>query len=106
MTVDEFADALISPGLEFLGEGRYENWRGSQGYRAMFRDGSRYFWYSVSNTDNALAPDEVRIAIKEPGRLIKRENTYLNVDGAEGFEASVRSRGRWFMLNVAPNRPT
>jgi hypothetical protein len=102
MTVDEFADALISAALELLAEGQYENNLGTRGYWARYGDGRRRLWYSVSGTETAIAPDEVRLAIQAPGRLVTREKPYLNGHGRRGFEATVFSGGRAFMLSAAP----
>jgi hypothetical protein len=68
MTVDEFAEALVSERLEFVLEGHYSNRYGQVGYRAIYKDADRYLWFSVSATEISLAPDEVAMAIRADGR--------------------------------------
>lgn len=105
MTVDEFAEALVSERLQFIQEGHYSNSCGQIGYRAIYRDAERYLWFSVSATEVSLAPDEVAMAIRANGRWVQREYPYLNRKGEQGFEATVHSGGRAFMLNAAPDPP-
>lgn len=106
MTVDEFAQVFSSGTLEFVEDGRYQNQSGQVGYRAIYRDTERYLWFSVSNTEIAIAIDEVAAAITTPDRQIIRENSYWNQYGRQGFEATVRSGEHWFMLNAAPDPPS
>jgi hypothetical protein len=105
VTVDEYAEALVSRGLQFIQDGQYRNGFGQAGYRAIYRDAERYLWFSVSGMETSLAPDEVAMAIRANGRWIQRENPYLNRNGQQGFEATVHSGGHAFMLNAAPDAP-
>jgi hypothetical protein len=105
LTVDEFAEALISEGVQFVLEGYYSNSYGQIGYRAIYRDADRYLWFSVSSTEVSLAADEVATAIRARGRWVQRENPYLNRKGQQGFEATVLSGGHAFMLNASPDPP-
>jgi hypothetical protein len=105
VTVDEYAEALVSNGLQFVQDGQYSNAFGQLGYRAIYRCAERYLWFSVSSTETPLAPDEVAVAIRASGRWIQRENPYLNRNGRQGFEATVHSGGHAFMLNAAPDPP-
>jgi hypothetical protein len=105
MTVDDFAEVLLSRGLDLIGDGTYKNKIGQIGYRAVYSYSGRYYWYSVSGTDTRFAPDEVATAITTSGRIIQREYPYVNGKGRLGFEATVRSGDRSFMLNSAPDPP-
>jgi hypothetical protein len=105
VTVDEFAEVLGSGRLQFILEGHYSNSYGQVGYRAIYKDADRYFWFSVSATEISLAPDEVAMAIRANGRWVQREYPYLNRNGQQGFEATVHSGGHAFMLNAAPDLP-
>jgi hypothetical protein len=93
MTVDEYADALGSSSLELVQEGNYCNCLGQVGYRAIYRTGRLYLWFSVSSMEARLAADEVRTAITALERWIARSNPYLNKKGHQGFEATVHSGG-------------
>jgi hypothetical protein len=105
MTVDEFSEVLRRRTSEFVSEGLYENQFGQVGYRATYRDGSRYLWFSISATETPLALDEVATAIIAPGRQITREYPYWNRNRQQGFEATVRCGGHSFMLGAAPDPP-
>jgi hypothetical protein len=105
MTVDDFAAVLTNGGLEFLADGQYENEFGQVGYRAIYRNSGRYYWFSVSGTDVGFALDEVAQAIISPSREILRAKPYWNRHLQQGFEATVRSGEHYFMLNVAPDPP-
>jgi hypothetical protein len=105
MTVDEFAEMLLDPGLEFVAEGHYVNRDGRTGYRAVYKHPQTYYWYSVSGAEAAIEPDEVAQAVMHPSRTVLRENTYFNRSGKHGFEATVSSAEHWFMLNAAPDPP-
>ena len=105
MTVDDYADSLSAPELGFVQDGQYRNRAGQVGYRAIYRDATRYLWFSVSSTEISIAPDEVAAAITAPERLIQRENPYWNGNGRQGFEATVHSGGHAFMLGAAPDPP-
>jgi hypothetical protein len=105
VTVDEFAEVLVSESLQFIQEGHYSNSDGQTGYRAIYRDSERYLWFSVSGTEITLAPDEVAVAIQARGRWVQRENPYFNRNGQQGFEATVHSGGHAFMLGAAPEPP-
>ena len=105
MKVDEYALELQSRALGFVQEGHYSNAFGQVGYRAIYRNGIYYLWYSVSSTESAFAPDEVAAAITAPKRWIQRENPYFNRKGNVGFEATVNSGGHAFMLGAADRPP-
>jgi hypothetical protein len=105
MTVDQFAHAL-SGRLEFVRDSYYHNKSGQVGYRAIYRGGGCYYWFSVSATDARFAPDEVAAAIADPERNISREYPYVNGVGQLGFEATVRSGDHSFMLNASPDLPS
>jgi hypothetical protein len=105
VTVDQFAEALVSERVQFIQEGHYSNSYGQIGYRAIYRDPERYLWFSVSATETSLAPDEVAMAIRASGRWVQRANPYLNRNGQQGFEATVLSGGHAFMLGAAPEPP-
>ena len=106
MTVDEYAFKLQSAELEFEQEGCYTNAFGQAGYWAIYRIGRHYLWYSVSATESRIGPDEVAVAITVASRWVQRENPYANKKGKMGFEATVRSGGRAFMLGSADRRPS
>ena len=103
MTVDEYAEILLERRLQFVHDGYYLNKEGQTGYRATYQRSSAYFWYSVSNSEAPIAPDEVARAITDPGRDIRRENRYFNRNLREGFEATVRAGDHSFMLSAAPD---
>ena len=103
MTVDEYSEMLLSRKLEFVSDGRYENHFGQIGYRAVYRDAARYYWFSVSGTETPFALDEVALSIRAPGRQITREYPYWNRNRQEAFEATVRSGEHSFMLGAAPD---
>jgi hypothetical protein len=105
MTVDQYAEVLPRGGLEFVQDGYYTNRFGQPGYRASYKGPIAYFWYSVSATENPVAPDEVAQAITHPERNVFRENVYFNRNGQQGFEATVRAGDHSFMLNAAPDAP-
>lgn len=105
MTVDDYAEALCSVTLEFVSEGYYRNQLGQVGYRAIYKEMSRYLWFSVSGTEERFAPDEVATAIVARQRFVQRANAYFNRNGQAGFEATVLSGGRAYMLNAAPDAP-
>ena len=105
MTVDEFAEALISEGVKFVLEGRYTNSSGQTGYRAIYRNADCYLWFSVSSIDVPLAPDEVALAIRSSSRWIQRERPYFNGKGQQGFEATVHCEGHAYMLAASPDPP-
>jgi hypothetical protein len=106
MTVDDFANVLLREGLQLIQEGHYENRFGQTGYRATYRHGDQYYWFSISGTEIGFAPDEVAAAITHPERSIQREYPYLNTRGRLGFEATVRAGDHSFMLNAAPYPPS
>ena len=105
MNVDEFAGVMDGAQIEFVQDGFYENRYGQIGYRAIYRDSTSIYWYSVSGTDIRIGPDEVAVAICHPERVILREFPYRNRRGQQGFEATVRSGDNSFMLNAAPEPP-
>jgi hypothetical protein len=105
MTVDEFSEILRDRKLEFVSDGWYQNQFGQKGYRAIYRDPARYYWFSVSGTETPFALDEVALAIRTPGRQITREYPYRNRNQQQGFEATVRSGEHSFMLCAAPDPP-
>jgi hypothetical protein len=105
MTVDEYAELLVHGRLQFVTDGTYQNKLGQLGYRAIYKNQSAYYWYSVSNTEVSIAPDEVGQAIITPERDVLRENPYFNSHSRQSFEATVRSGDHHFMLNAAPDPP-
>ena len=105
MTVNQFALALLTEGLDLVREGNYCNRFGQFGYYAIYTSSARFYWYSVSGTDTGFAPDEVAIAITSRTRTVQRELPYWNSRGQRGFEATVRSGGHSYMLGSAPDLP-
>jgi hypothetical protein len=99
MTVDDFADILRNPAIAVV-DGNWYPWEAPRGYRARLRLGDEWYWYSVSDTLNEVSPKEVADAIKSRDRE-KRSGSYKN---GRGFEATVRSGNRWYMLGHGNNR--
>jgi hypothetical protein len=102
MTVDTFANALRSPAIELIGKGWYENEFSQMGYWARYRLDGCWYWFSVSNTDVEIAPDEVAAAITCADRNILREGIFPNKKGNVGFESTVKCAEHHYML--AANR--
>ena len=100
MTVDEFAENLRNLATILVDEGWYHNAFHQRGYRAQLRIGDRWFWYSVSNTDLKIAPDEVAAAITSPVREVSRAGTYRSSNGKLGFEATMRCAEHHYMLGA------
>jgi hypothetical protein len=105
MTVEEYAQVLLNVSIQFVHDAYYTNREGQTGYRAIYRHGNSYFWYSVSRTEVPIAPDEVAQAITDPARTVFRANPYFNRNSQQGFEATVRAGEHCFMLNSAPDPP-
>jgi hypothetical protein len=105
MTVDRYAEILLSGGLRLVEEKYYENKVGRTGYKAIYKNSRAYYWYSVSGTEVRVAPDEVAQAVTDPERQILREKTYSNRKTQPGFEATIRAGEHCFMLNSSPDPP-
>ena len=102
MTVDEYADVLSSKPLQFYEDGPYFSHKtGKQGYRATYRLGSRWYWYSVSDSCMKVSPAEVAKAVTSEHRRIDRSETYKT----DGFEATVRCGSHSYMLNESDTKP-
>src|SRR5258708_37863347 len=105
MNVGEYAEILRNPALTSYEDGSYTSQTtGRQGYRAIFRLGRKWYWYSVSNMTRKVSPLEVADAITSPSKRIDRSGTYKKT----GFEATVRFDGHSYMLNegdVKPGKP-
>jgi hypothetical protein len=101
MTVDQFAAILRDRRTALVCDGWFFNENLQQGYRATLSSQNRWYWFSVSNTDLELAPDEVALAITSPDRELLREGTYRNKKGALGFEATVKSADHYYMLGAS-----
>jgi hypothetical protein len=77
MTVAEYAEILRNPALTSCEDGFYtSHTTGRQGYRAIFRLGRKWYWYSVSNMAGKVSPLEVADAITSPSARIDRSGTY------------------------------
>jgi len=103
MTVEDFAEVMRDPRISVETESDYLSKKTRRlGYRAILTVGGRWYWYSVSSTEDRVSPVEVASAITSNGRQIERCGTYK--DGT-GFEATVRSGGHSYMLGHGNNRP-
>ena len=71
----------------------YRNSRGVQGYKATYRVGTDWYWYSVNRTNREVTPYEVAMAVKE-GRA-KR----MTIVKLSGLEATIEHERQWFMIN-------
>ncbi len=99
MSVEEFALAF-GRSRTVTQDGFYTNSNGQTGYWARLRNNDRWYSVSVSNTDFALTPDEVALALLAPDRRIERNGTYRNRKGVLGFEATVRVAEHTYMLSA------
>lgn len=100
MTVAEYAEILRHPDLKLYEDGWYTSRKkGTQGYRATFSLGKKWYWYSVSDTPEKVSPLEVAEAILL-GR-IDRSEPYKS----SGFEATVRQGDHSYMLNASDTKP-
>lgn len=98
--IDDFAAAMMRSDCTLADTGQYENGSCRMGYFASVRSGGKYLWFSVSNSDHPLAPDEVAMAITHRSRQIDRQSFYRNKKGVRGFEATVRSGEHCYMLGA------
>ena len=99
-SIDDFATAMLRSDCTLAGAGEYVNANLRQGHFSRVHSGGKSFWFSVSNADHTLAPDEVATAITHRNREICRQGYYYNKKGARGFEATVRSGDHCFMLGA------
>ena len=98
-TPEDFAEILRDPEISVTEEGFYHNKSGQQGYWVTLCLDSKWYWYSVSNTEVAVSPDEVVMAIMH-GR-VRRSGSYK---AGAGFEATVRYGENSYMLGHGRNR--
>jgi hypothetical protein len=102
MNVTEYAEVLRNPALSPYEDSWYtSHTTGRQGYRAVFRLGKRWYWYSVSNVTAKVSPLEVADAITSPSATIDRSGPYKET----GFESTVRFDGHSYMLNEGDGKP-
>jgi len=98
MTTDDFADILRDPEIRVTEDGFYHNRVGQQGYWATLCLGNKWYWYSVSNTEVAIHPDEVLAAIVSG--TVQRSGSYK---AGRGFEATIRHEEHSYMLGHGRN---
>jgi len=99
-TIEEFAAVLRDPDARVVIDDFYPRFN-PRGYRATVECRKLRYWYSVSSTLKEVSPADVAKAITSSDRFVKREKPYN--DGC-GFEATIKSGGRWYMLGHGDNR--
>ena len=102
MTLPEYADALrtLKDEDEPFQEGEYISaTTGKVGYRASYKVGGLWYWYSVSDTKQMVFPSAVVKAI------IHGECQRAGSFKGNGFEATIRFDGHSYMLNMGSARP-
>jgi hypothetical protein len=78
----------------------YRNSDGQWGYTVLYRVGNDWYWYSLPGVTQLVTASEVADAI------VRGENpTRCGVFKLNGFEATIRSDGQWYMLNKGSERP-
>jgi hypothetical protein len=98
--IKQYAEVLRGITGEPYDHGPYRNSDGQWGYRATYRVGNDWYWYSIPGVTTPVTPSEVADAIT------RGENpTRCGVVKLNGFEATIRSENQWYMLNRGSERP-
>src|SRR6266436_6254534 len=101
MTLEEYAGILggIEDSSSPFQEGEYKSHTtGNVGYRASYRVGKDWLWYSVSDTSEIVLPSAVVKAVAN-GQC-QRAGLFKG----NGFEARVRFAGQSYMLGVGSKK--
>ena len=94
MDLHEYALRLKEIKCAPYDQGLYTNRFGNYGYKAVFKIGSDWYWYSVSGTSTVVHPREVAEAVARGN--VRRCGQYKR----DGFEATVYFEGRSYMISA------
>jgi hypothetical protein len=98
--IRKYAEALRGITEDPYDHSFYKNEYGQWGYKATYRVGNDWYWYSVSGVTVQVTPSEVADAITNGDRP-----TRCNVVKLNGLEATLYSDDHWYMLNRGSERP-
>ena len=98
--IKQYAETLRSITGEPFDHSFYENEFGQGGYKATYRVGNDWFWYSVPGTKTVVRPTEIADAITNGFDITRCGIVKLN-----GLEATIRCDNQWYMLNRGSEKP-